>query len=279
MKPIGSWTSSTACRGPRRPRLSGGGCPGDRRARRRSLPLGRGSCSYRLADAHPGRRPRPTDTEEIRSPGRLGTRRVDMLIATLEVNDPDKDLWAWGSDKKARFWGRRMLFETTIHRADIELALGRDPTVETATALDGIDEFLDNLPHASYFAPDVNKLRNDGVVLRLRAGDAVSTGRSDSSRTASSGTTTQMPRPTPPCRAAQASCCCSSTRGAPRTTWRRSAIATLWTSGSSTRASEQPWKSNVFALSNDLTSIRPNGSRDRSHTCKTPDVRRPDPRR
>ena len=95
-----------------------------------------------------------------------------MLIATLEAKDPDKELWAWGSDQKARFWGRRMLFETTIHRADVELALGRGPTVETATALDGIDEFLDNLPHASYFAPDVNKLRSDDRVLRLHAGDA-----------------------------------------------------------------------------------------------------------
>ena len=99
-----------------------------------------------------------------------------MLIATLEANDPDKELWAWGSDKQARFWGRRMLFETTIHRADIELALGRDPAVETATALDGIDEFLDNLPHASYFAPDINRLRSDDKVLRLLASSSCSSG-------------------------------------------------------------------------------------------------------
>ena len=95
-----------------------------------------------------------------------------MLTSSLEANDPDKPLWAWGSDKRARFWGRRMLYETTIHRADVELARGRDPVVDGATAVDGIDEFLDNLPHASYFAPGVDNLRADNRTLGLHATDA-----------------------------------------------------------------------------------------------------------
>ena len=96
---------------------------------------------------------------------------LKMLTSSLESNDPDKELWTWGSDKRARFWGRRMLFETTIHRADVELAVGRDPQIDHDTAADGIDEFLDNLPLASYFASDVDKLRGDNKTLKLRTAD------------------------------------------------------------------------------------------------------------
>jgi uncharacterized protein (TIGR03083 family) len=97
---------------------------------------------------------------------------LDILTSALESTDHDAELWAWGSDKAARFWGRRMLFETTIHRADVELALGKRPTIDPETAVDGIDEFLDNLSHAIYFAPDVEKLRGSGEGLQLSAADS-----------------------------------------------------------------------------------------------------------
>lgn len=96
---------------------------------------------------------------------------LELLTSSLDAADPATPLWAWGSDKTARFWGRRMLFETTIHRADVELARGREPDVEPDTAIDGIDEFLDNLPHARYFAPRVDELRGTGERLALRATD------------------------------------------------------------------------------------------------------------
>jgi uncharacterized protein (TIGR03083 family) len=78
-------------------------------------------------------------------------------------------MWAWGSDKHARFWPRRMLHETTVHRADAEIALGRQPSIDASIAEDGIDEFLDNLPQAAYFAPSVEQLRGDGEALRFTA--------------------------------------------------------------------------------------------------------------
>lgn len=86
---------------------------------------------------------------------------VEILSDALNTTDPDAVLWAWGSDKAARFWGRRMVFETTIHRADVELARGEEPVIDSATAIDGIDEFLDNLPFATYFAPKVENLRGE----------------------------------------------------------------------------------------------------------------------
>ena len=95
----------------------------------------------------------------------------DALVATLRAADPDASMWAWGADPHVRFWSRRMLHETTVHRADAELALGRDPTIDADTAADGIDELLDNLPCAVYFAPNVAELRGDGESIQLEGAD------------------------------------------------------------------------------------------------------------
>lgn len=94
------------------------------------------------------------------------------LLETLRSADPDAEMWAWGSDKHARFWPRRMAHETTVHRADAELALGIAPVTDPAVAVDGIDELLDNLPHAAYFAPKVSELRGNGEALTFQATDA-----------------------------------------------------------------------------------------------------------
>ena len=125
-----------------------------------------------------------------RAPERLDPRQLDLgmpadkadypdwlaagagpLVATLRSAAPDAPMWAWGADKHARFWSRRMLHETTVHRADAELALGREPTIDAAVAVDGIDEFLDNLPHAAYFAPNVTELRGNGESIHLHCTD------------------------------------------------------------------------------------------------------------
>jgi uncharacterized protein (TIGR03083 family) len=85
--------------------------------------------------------------------------------------DPDAPMWAWGADKHARFWPRRMLHETAMHRADAELALGVVPSIDPAVAADGVDELLDNIPHAAYFAPNVANLVGRGEVLAFVAPD------------------------------------------------------------------------------------------------------------
>jgi uncharacterized protein (TIGR03083 family) len=96
------------------------------------------------------------------------TRLIDTALAA----DPAAEVWAWGADKHARFWPRRMLFESVIHRVDAEMALDVDPLVAAEIALDGIDEFLDNLPHAAYFAPKVTELRGSGERVGFDAVDA-----------------------------------------------------------------------------------------------------------
>jgi uncharacterized protein (TIGR03083 family) len=93
------------------------------------------------------------------------------VVDAFRASDPDAPMWAWGADKHARFWPRRMLHETTVHRADAELALGREPVIDPDVAVDGIDELLENLPHAASFRPRVAELRGDGVSLHLHCTD------------------------------------------------------------------------------------------------------------
>jgi uncharacterized protein (TIGR03083 family) len=96
---------------------------------------------------------------------------AEPLERAFRAADPDAPMWSWGLDKHARFWPRRMVHETTVHRADAELALGREPKIDPAVAADGIDELLDNIPCASSFAPRVDELRGNGEVLLLEADD------------------------------------------------------------------------------------------------------------
>ena len=93
------------------------------------------------------------------------------LAATLRAADGDADMWSWGVDQHVRFWSRRMLHETSVHRADLEGALGRESAYDAAVAVDGIDEFLENLPTAAAFSKNVRKLTGDGETLHLHATD------------------------------------------------------------------------------------------------------------
>jgi uncharacterized protein (TIGR03083 family) len=86
------------------------------------------------------------------------------LIPALRAADPDARMWAWGPDKHARFWSRRMVHETAVHRVDAELALALEPEVDPAVATDGINEFLENLPRS-------RALHGNGEQLHLSATD------------------------------------------------------------------------------------------------------------
>ena len=95
---------------------------------------------------------------------------IAPMLDTFRASDPEATVWGWGADRHNRFWPRRMLFETAVHRADAALALGGQPDIDPAVAVDGIDELLANLPHAAYFAPGIADLRGDGerIALALR---------------------------------------------------------------------------------------------------------------
>ncbi|MCQ8772907.1 maleylpyruvate isomerase family mycothiol-dependent enzyme [Streptomyces telluris] len=97
-----------------------------------------------------------------------GAAEAAQVFADTDLDAP---MWAWGLDQHARFWVRRMLFETLVHRTDAELALGLSPHIDRVPAVDGVDEFLTNLPFASFFAPGTAELRGPGRTLRFGCTD------------------------------------------------------------------------------------------------------------
>ncbi|GAA1669175.1 maleylpyruvate isomerase family mycothiol-dependent enzyme [Nonomuraea maheshkhaliensis] len=94
------------------------------------------------------------------------------LLETLASTDPDTEVWTWGPDNRASWWPRRMFFESLVHRADAELALGIDPEIPAGTAIDGIEEFLHNLPYAVWVTRSLAGLGLEGATIHLHASDA-----------------------------------------------------------------------------------------------------------
>ncbi|SEG40950.1 TIGR03083 family protein [Nonomuraea solani] len=94
------------------------------------------------------------------------------LLETLRATDPSMTVWTWGPDERASWWPRRILFELVIHRADAELALGADPAIPAETAIDGVEEFLHNLPHAAWVTRRLAELGAEGATIHLHANDA-----------------------------------------------------------------------------------------------------------
>ncbi len=68
---------------------------------------------------------------------------INALVNALESRDQTAPTWhPFPAPMTVGFWARRQLHETTVHRWDAEYALDALTPIETATAVDGIDEFL-----------------------------------------------------------------------------------------------------------------------------------------
>jgi uncharacterized protein (TIGR03083 family) len=71
-------------------------------------------------------------------------RELTGTIETLDALDPELPAWTWPAQaKKAGFWHRRMAHEISVHRWDVESAVGRPTAIETKLAADGVNEILD----------------------------------------------------------------------------------------------------------------------------------------
>jgi uncharacterized protein (TIGR03083 family) len=90
------------------------------------------------------------------------------LVATLLAADPNEAMWAWGLDQHVRFWSRRQLHETLVHRMDLELVAQRDPQADPALALDAIDEYLSNIETVGKDPSELVDLRGHGEKIAFR---------------------------------------------------------------------------------------------------------------
>jgi uncharacterized protein (TIGR03083 family) len=96
-----------------------------------------------------------------------GMRLADILAEA----DPNAPMYSWTPDRRVGFWIRRLLHETTVHRTDLEAALGEESRIEPAVASDAIDELLEILPSAAAFRPSIDDLHGDGETIHLHATD------------------------------------------------------------------------------------------------------------
>lgn len=108
-----------------------------------------------------GRAPdNPADAEEWLHGG------ARLLIDNVAA-DPGKPVWTFLGPRPAAWWVRRRLHESTVHRADAALAVGRPFEIEPALAADGLSEMLDLLA----LRPDYTPGALHGVTLHLHATD------------------------------------------------------------------------------------------------------------
>jgi len=72
--------------------------------------------------------------------------QLHRVIEALRTRDPETTVWTWyPPEQTVRFWVRRMMQETVIHRADVESARGQRPGIPDEVAVDGIDELVERM--------------------------------------------------------------------------------------------------------------------------------------
>ncbi len=98
---------------------------------------------------------------------------VGPLMTALREAGGDTPIWTFGPDRHVRFWSRRVLHETLIHRADAELALGRTPEVPAERAVDGIEEFLTNALATPSVSASLREFGHTGETIHLHTTDHV----------------------------------------------------------------------------------------------------------
>ncbi|MBV8964578.1 MAG: maleylpyruvate isomerase family mycothiol-dependent enzyme [Mycobacteriaceae bacterium] len=70
---------------------------------------------------------------------------VGVLVDAVDQVGADTPVWTFLGPRPAAWWIRRRLHEVTVHRADAELALGRDFQLSAELAADGLTEWLERV--------------------------------------------------------------------------------------------------------------------------------------
>jgi uncharacterized protein (TIGR03083 family) len=97
---------------------------------------------------------------------RAGAERLIQAV-TEAGSDP---VWTFGGLRPASFWARRMAHETAVHRADAQIAVGRQPELDPDLAADAIDEWLGYMSGVTAQDQRAEALP-DGTVLHVHATD------------------------------------------------------------------------------------------------------------
>ena len=116
----------------------------------------------------------PDDPAEHAGWLRAGAGRLTAALGQAG----DVPVWAFGRQRPASFWARRMTHETTVHAADAQIAVSgaqgqpTAPAIAADVAADGIDEWLTELSAAGDGATDPRAAGlAEGESLHVHAAD------------------------------------------------------------------------------------------------------------
>lgn len=94
------------------------------------------------------------------------------LLSALRAHPAQTPVWTWyGPEQTVGFWARRMVQETVIHRADVELAFGPPHHVEAPVANDGIEEVLERFLAHGYDDVSYAQGAGSGETVVVRTAD------------------------------------------------------------------------------------------------------------
>ena len=92
---------------------------------------------------------------------------ITALLDAVAGTGPDTEVWTFLGPRPARWWIRRRLHETLVHRADAALALGLPFEAAPNLAADAITEYLERVVIRSADAPPLH----EGQSVHLHATD------------------------------------------------------------------------------------------------------------
>jgi len=98
-----------------------------------------------LRDYPTERPPFPPSPGDLTGDGLVAwaSAQSDALVAAVAASDGDREVWAFGAMRPARFWWRRQAIEAAMHAWDAADAAGRVFPIPAPVGVEGVDEFLD----------------------------------------------------------------------------------------------------------------------------------------
>jgi len=98
----------------------------------------------------------------------------EEFIGEISGRDPEQPTWTWGTNGRVRFWYRRAAQELSVHRWDVENAVGTAQPIDAELAIDGIDEIAQEFgPKSDHpsFRGVSERFEGDGQTLAFEATD------------------------------------------------------------------------------------------------------------
>lgn len=111
--------------------------------------------------------------DELATAAELAAWTTEVIAPMIDAFSVDEwtPVWTWGQSQRARFWPRRMLFETVVHGLDLDRAMAGsapvDLTLDDPVAIDCLDEMLELVASRGRWArePDPRPAVTGTVVL------------------------------------------------------------------------------------------------------------------